>query len=107
MRIDDKSSEMLRSIRTQPVRPIGQDPQTQAQPKPDQGGNAAAQRGSDKVQISSAGRALAAQAGDAPATVDLSPERVAELRQRVLEGAYSSMQMVDEVARRILERGDV
>lgn len=103
MRIDDKSSELLRSVRAQPVRPIGQE--VQQQPKPEQGGGAAP-RG-DQVQISSAGRALAAQAGDASATLELSPERAAELRMRVLEGAYNSVQMVDEVARRILERGDV
>lgn len=65
-------------------------------------------RGSDKVQISDAGRALAAQeTGTAEKKEALSPERVAEIRQRVLEGAYNSVEVVDQVARRMLERGDI
>jgi hypothetical protein len=61
---------------------------------------------SDKVQISNAGRALAARDG-AQETSSLSPERIAELRQRVLDGAYNSLEVVDEVARRILAKGDL
>lgn len=61
---------------------------------------------SDSVQISDAGRALAArESGSEPAA--LSAERIAELRQRVLDGAYDSLEVVDEVARRILARGDL
>ena len=37
----------------------------------------------------------------------LSAERTAELRRKVLEGAYNSMSVVDQVAQRILGRGDV
>ena len=36
-----------------------------------------------------------------------SAARVAEIRQRVLTGAYSSHCIVDEVARRIVDRGDL
>ena len=36
-----------------------------------------------------------------------SAARVAEIRQRVLTGAYSSQCVVDEVARRIVDRGDL
>jgi hypothetical protein len=61
---------------------------------------------SDKVQISNAGRALAARDGAAESS-SLSPERIAELRQRVLDGAYNSLEVVDEVARRILAKGDL
>ena len=63
----------------------------------------------DRVEISDAGRAMAAQgAGEGEAArAELSPERLAELRQRVLSGAYDSLQVVDQVARRMLERGDV
>lgn len=67
-------------------------------------------RAGDKVQISDAGRALAAretEALDAKGRAELTPERVGEIRQRILEGAYNSMEVVDEVARRMLERGDI
>jgi negative regulator of flagellin synthesis FlgM len=60
----------------------------------------------DRVQISDAGRALAAREG-APEGSSLSPERIAQLRQRVLDGAYNSLDVVDEVARRILATGDL
>ena len=63
----------------------------------------------DRVEISDAGRAMAAQgpeSGEA-ARPELSPERLAELRQRVLSGAYDSLAVVDQVARRMLQRGDV
>jgi negative regulator of flagellin synthesis FlgM len=102
MRIEDTSSELLRTTRTQPIRPVGQE---QQQTRPE--GDATPAPRNDKVQISDAGRALAAKATDAPDAGTLSPERVAELRQKVLLGAYNSVQMVDEVARRILDRGDV
>jgi anti-sigma28 factor (negative regulator of flagellin synthesis) len=59
---------------------------------------------SDKVQISDAGRALAAREGG---STGLSPERAAQIRQRVLDGAYNSLGVVDEVARRILSSGDL
>ncbi len=58
----------------------------------------------DKVQISDAGRALAAREGS---TTALNPERAAQIRQRVLDGAYNSLGVVDEVARRILNSGDL
>lgn len=57
----------------------------------------------DSVQISDAARALA---GGEAAGGPLTPERTAELRRKVLEGAYNSMNVVDHVAKRILERGD-
>jgi anti-sigma28 factor (negative regulator of flagellin synthesis) len=60
---------------------------------------------SDSVQISDAGRAMST--GGPSGTGAMSAERVAELRKRVLEGAYNSTQVVDQVAKRILERGDV
>jgi anti-sigma28 factor (negative regulator of flagellin synthesis) len=55
---------------------------------------------SDSVQISSAGRHLAASA-------ELDPERTAELRTQVLTGAYNTLDIVDQVARRMLSRGDL
>ncbi|HEX3160429.1 MAG TPA: flagellar biosynthesis anti-sigma factor FlgM [Gemmatimonadaceae bacterium] len=64
----------------------------------------------DRVEISDAGRALAAGetgTGVTAERAELSAERLAELRQRVLSGAYNSTEMVDQVARRLLESGDV
>ncbi len=61
---------------------------------------------SDSVQISDAGRSLASRVEqDAKSTFD--PERVAELRTKVLTGAYNTLDVVDQVARRIISRGDL
>ena len=71
----------------------------------DQGGAAPASSAvrSDSVQISDAGRSLAGRA----AQDDFDPERVAELRTKVLTGAYNTLDVVDQVARRIMLRGDI
>ena len=61
---------------------------------------------SDKVQISDAGRALAARDGDR-ASADLDPARAASVRQLVLSGAYDTVEVVDAVARRLLASGDL
>ena len=61
---------------------------------------------SDSVQISDAARALAGSEGGARAS-SLSADRVSELRQKVLEGAYNSVQVVDQVAKRVLSSGDL
>lgn len=66
----------------------------------------------DRVEISDAGRALASQGAEGAesgeaARAELSPERLAELRGRVLSGAYASLEVVDQVARRMLQRGDL
>ncbi len=61
---------------------------------------------SDSVQISDAGRSMAGRIEqDAKSTFD--PERVAELRTKVLTGAYNTLDVVDQVARRIISRGDL
>jgi hypothetical protein len=60
---------------------------------------------SDKVQISDAGRALAAREGDA--TSGLTPARAATIRGRVLSGAYDTLDVVDSVARRLMDSGDL
>jgi anti-sigma28 factor (negative regulator of flagellin synthesis) len=61
---------------------------------------------SDSVQISDAARALAGTEG-AERSESLSSERLTELRRKVLEGAYNSVQSVDQVARRLLQSGDL
>lgn len=60
----------------------------------------------DSVEISSSGRSLAGRL-DAEQRSTLDPERVAELRRKVYEGAYNTLDVVDQVARRILQRGDL
>lgn len=83
---------------TSPVERTDRSPAPAAAPVP-----APAARG-DRVQISDAGRALAQGTGGGAA---LSTDRAAQIRQRVLDGAYNSLAVVDEVARRILASGDL
>jgi hypothetical protein len=59
---------------------------------------------SDKVSISDAGRALAARDGEGE-SVD--PARASQIRERVLSGAYDTLEVVDAVARRLLDTGDL
>ena len=57
------------------------------------------------VEISDAGRALAAREGDGRRGLD--PARAAQIRGRVLSGAYDTLEVVDAVARRLLDSGDL
>lgn len=57
----------------------------------------------DRVEISDAGRARASKLEPTSAATN---ERLAEVRRRVLSGAYSTDAVVGEVARRIIDRGD-
>ena len=58
----------------------------------------------DRVEISDAGRAKTAKLEPtSPGAAD----RLAEIRRRVLSGAYDTDVIVGEVARRIIDRGDV
>jgi hypothetical protein len=38
---------------------------------------------------------------------EVDPAKVAELRTKVLTGAYNTLDVVDQVARRIISRGDL
>jgi anti-sigma28 factor (negative regulator of flagellin synthesis) len=100
--IDLRRSELTKSVQT---------PADSGKKQGAGSSSAASATRSDQVQISNAGRALASQAATgAGQTADvqgLSPERVAEIRDRVLQGAYNSVEVVDQVARRMLERGDI
>jgi anti-sigma28 factor (negative regulator of flagellin synthesis) len=58
----------------------------------------------DSVQISDAGRARAA---GSDSVSGLDPDRVAQIRQNILTGAYNSLDVVDKVASRILDSGDL
>jgi hypothetical protein len=96
MRIEDKNPADL--IRTEALRPIREISGS------DTGRGGAQGAGSppraDRVEISEAGRAMAAQGA-------LSPERVADVRQKVAAGAYNTMEVAAEVARRMIARGDL
>ena len=55
----------------------------------------------DTVEISDAGRAKASE------STSTRRSRLQEIRERILRGAYDTDQIVAEVARRILDRGDL
>jgi anti-sigma28 factor (negative regulator of flagellin synthesis) len=62
---------------------------------------------SDKVEISDAGRALAARDGkETTSKSGLEPARADQIRGRILSGAYDTLEVVDTVARRLLDSGD-
>lgn len=61
----------------------------------------------DKVQISDAGRALAARETDRTVQAGLDPIRASHIKHRVLSGAYDALDVVDTVARRLLQSGDL
>ena len=58
------------------------------------------------VSIADAGRALEARASW-PDTTALDARRASQIRRRVLSGAYHSLEVVDAVARRLLDSGDL
>jgi anti-sigma28 factor (negative regulator of flagellin synthesis) len=60
----------------------------------------------DSVQLSESGKSMARKL-DVEQRETLDPERTAELRRKVLEGAYNTLDVVDQVARRIMQRGDL
>lgn len=94
----------------QPATPATGNPATRT---PAQGTPAVVRRETrDTVAISADARALAARGTDGPgaaqgARAPLTPERVDELRKKVLEGAYDQANVVDQVAKRLLASGDV
>ena len=58
----------------------------------------------DSVSFSDEARALATGSSTRAAS---SSERVEDVKQRVLMGAYNTAEMAGEVAKRILQRGDL
>ena len=105
MRIDGTTYEPLRPNRTVtgPAReaPLGDRGDARVTEE-GRSGTAAPSSPSDQVLFSDVGRRLSAAQADA-----IDPERVKELRERVMSGAYNSLEMVEQVARRILDSGDV
>ena len=100
MRINSSLFDPLRPDRATPL-------STPAAPSSgEQGGPASpSQAKSDSVQFSDAGRSMARAEKDSQVQFD--PQRVAELRTKVLTGAYNTLDVVDQVARRIMTRGDL
>jgi len=102
MRINGSIFDPLRPDRANPVgRPPGSRPSDPVAPT-----TGTSPVRSDSVSISDAGRSLAARAQQTTNTT-FDPERVAELRTKVLTGAYNTLDVVDQVARRIISRGDL
>ncbi len=99
MRINGSMFDPLRPDRATPAT----NPSVSRPGEPGGGAVAPASVKSDTVQISDAGRSLAGKLEQD----SLNPERVAELRTKVLTGAYNTLDVVDQVARRILTRGDL
>ncbi|MGQ0766234.1 MAG: hypothetical protein ACT4OZ_11265 [Gemmatimonadota bacterium] len=73
---------------------------TRQKPRP----NAQSAERPDRVEISSVGRSRAASLTPVPHT---SPDRLAEVRRRLLIDAYNSDDVAGEVARRIVDRADI
>jgi len=102
MQVNDVPGEIARPdaaqkpLRVSPVADLGSDETP--------GG---AHRG-DQVQISDAGRALSTDAPMESAECSaLDPQRAAEIRAKILSGAYDSLSVASDVARAILRSGDL
>jgi anti-sigma28 factor (negative regulator of flagellin synthesis) len=62
----------------------------------------------DRIEISSEGRLLAAQfEATRPEAEELAPAQVEAIQQRIASGIYDSSEIVEAVARKIIERGDL
>jgi hypothetical protein len=53
----------------------------------------------DRVELSAQGKALS--------QASLTPERTAQIRQNILQGAYDATHVVSQVAQAILKSGDI
>jgi hypothetical protein len=93
MKIDSKAGQVPASVRA-PV-PASRD-EAAVRPSADAVTAAPAEPRRDSVQISDAARRLA---GDA--------ERLAEIRTRIQEGFYTTPEVLDVVAERMLASGDL
>jgi len=106
MRINSTGADFIRPDTTREIQRGGEESAARkgvSQP-------AASVERSDKVEISEAARQLAASGGahEASATrSELTPERVAAIREKILKGAYNSIDVIDQVARKMLASGDI
>lgn len=101
MPIERIRPDMLRPAEPRPARgPYGSEGEG---PAPVRGAEAAGRV--DRVEISAEGRILAARLEAQHET--LSPERVAVIRERIAEGMYDTPEVIENVARKLMERGDL
>jgi hypothetical protein len=99
----------VRDIRSEPIGPGQAAPVNPVRGVPDKHGAPLApdaRERDDLVQISDEARALAAQEEPA-AESSLSPERLVALRRWVQAGGYDAPEVLDRVAQRLIELGDV
>ncbi len=61
-------------------------------------------RQTDRVEISAEARQRAAES---QTVSGLSPERVAEIKDRLADGSYGSTEVLETIAHRMIEQGDV
>lgn len=64
-------------------------------------------RGTDAVQISDAGLALASGGETQRTSSTLDPSRADQIRSKILAGAYNSLESADQVARAVIRSGDL
>ena len=64
-------------------------------------------RGDDRVDISEHGRALSRSVPDATPSGTLPADRLIDVRRKVQARFYDRVEVAEEVARRIIERGDI
>ena len=98
MNIRDIRSDAPGAAPIQPVRGISNRPAAHNAPE--------SKDRDDLVEISDEARALAAQDAAAPET-SLGAERVLELRRWIQAGGFDAPEVIDQVARRLIERGEV
>lgn len=105
MRIEDFGSEAVRAEQARRARRAsGQEGDG------DGSDGAAAIERADSVEISDAGRSLAAELPPTPVREgdgELTSEQVEQLRARVEQGVFDRPEVIDEVAARLLSSGDV
>jgi hypothetical protein len=103
MTIDNVRPDPIRQSGTRPIRePYGDT----SGPRPVRAADSVARV--DRIEISDEARALAAQsAGEATRTEGTWPERIAEIQRRIENRFYDAPEVIDQVARRILARGDL
>jgi hypothetical protein len=106
MRIDDTPSGTFRAIGQ---RPEVSRPDVRSRPQPESAPAAPAPERPrrDTVEFSDTARSLADSAEASAPRRTLSAERRDAIRQRLVEGAYNQLDLVDQVARRLLRSGDL
>jgi hypothetical protein len=98
MNIRDIRSDAAGAAPIQPVRGINNRPSAGTAPE--------GRDREDLVEISEEARALAAREEAAPEGT-LSPERISELRRWIQAGGFDAPEVVDRIARRLLDGGEV